>query len=213
MKLTKDEPHHIEKITRSLHTYVLHGDAKVPVRHNNCLDFKVRKLFDTCTQEEHRPNTAVCCWHDGETFDNASIGLVNRYDSTMDRYYTYGHFCSANCALRYLLEGRNGHANTHQIQWFIKMCRDVYKLTLPIKPANPALRLLKYGGTMDITTFRANHSVIHVHMPPMVAERQVLEGFKDIDGDNENGPTPAPRSMFAEFLESRKRTKKRTLET
>lgn len=129
--------------------------------------------------EEHvrwPARTDIACWHDAHSFDTPPVPALRDFRKQRGIYYTYGIFCSVNCAKAFMIE-HEPSLSSLRLMYFMQMCRQVYGLYGSIKPAPPRIRLEKFGGDVDIIAFRRNHDEIHAAVlePPFVPFTLVLE--------------------------------------
>lgn len=105
-------------------------------------------------------NNNLACFHCTYLFDNDPIFIPSKYDKIKKIYYVFGNFCSFGCAVKYNIElGDRDIWNRNSL--LISMFKDSAKLTgieeydnLTIPEAPPREALVKFGGYLDIDTFR-----------------------------------------------------------
>ena len=91
-----------------------------------------------------------CCWHCSEEVSSPStlIPLPRVHDAALGVYHVYGCTCSPGCAKAYLLE----HATFdrgQQLNVLVRMLREVYGVTDPVREAPPRPALRRFGGSFD----------------------------------------------------------------
>lgn len=116
---------------------------------------------------------------------NIPTVFEEKYNSIEDYYITDGCFCSVNCILAFILDNIHNPKYVKSEYLLYHMykkikCDSVGTIDATIHPA-PSRRLLKkFGGSMDIQTFRENN--IHIndeyyikHIPRIVPIGAVFE--------------------------------------
>lgn len=118
-------------------------------------------------QEILMDNTKIACFYDTCKF-NGEPAFLPEYKIS-NKYYVRKCFCSWNCAMAY-----NFTLNDQNMWHRNKLIIEIYKHkfgTDDIKPADDREVLIKYGGTVDINTFRLNFMInlkkFRVVDPPM----------------------------------------------
>lgn len=144
---------------------------------------------DTSIFHSHAGNGAqtcpegTVCWHCCHAFDTTKgMRLPRIYDSTDNLYHVYGWFCSANCAKAYILE-HSTFDRGYQMNIFVRMLREVYKITESVVESPPRISLQMFGGPFDIERFRT-HTINKHHLvtPPFVSYSMLVE-------ERQNGPS------------------------
>ena len=120
--------------------------------------------------------TDIACWHCCENFDTQPIPSVRRYDDKKNIFYVYGIFCSLNCVKAYLIEVESS-ISTIRLLYFTQMCILVYNIHDSVPPALPRIRLIKFGGDLDIIEFRKLHVTIQcaIREPPFIISALLME--------------------------------------
>ncbi len=118
----------------------------------------------------------VACLHCCEQFDSVPVPNVRRYDELRNIYYVYGIFCSINCAKRALMEYEPSLSTT-RLLYFNHMCRNVFGIHDPIKPAPPRIRLARFGGDLSLEQFRTDFRNITTAIlePPFIQSSVICE--------------------------------------
>ena len=96
------------------------------------------------------------------------------FDPQEQQYHVYGWFCSANCAKAYILE-HSTFDRGYQMNIFVRMLRQVYKIETAIDEAPPRLSLKMFGGPFDIEAFRKETNLCTLVTPPFVSYSMLIE--------------------------------------
>lgn len=118
--------------------------------------------------------TDICCWWCTEKFDTYPVPLPTRYVN--NTYNVMGCFCSFNCAMAYNLN-LNNDCIQERSSLLKRLYYDINKdnitnlNNIEINPSGPKELLKKYGGVLDIDTYRKNSKIIgkkyHISYPPL----------------------------------------------
>lgn len=123
--------------------------------------------------ESDKPDNCAC-WHCCHGYGGAGFRLPRVYDPAEQIYHVYGWFCSANCAKAYILE-HSTFDRGYQINIFVRMLREVYKIEQSIEEAPPRLSLRMFGGPFDIESFRKQTNTCSIVTPPFVSYCMLIE--------------------------------------
>jgi hypothetical protein len=125
-------------------------------------------------------HTKVSCLHCCEGFDTIPVPNVRRYDELKNIYYVYGIYCSVNCAKASLIE-YEVMLSTTRLLYFNQMCRTVFNIHKPVKPAPPRIRLQKFGGDLTLKQFREDfvHITTTILEPPFIQSSVICEDYLD----------------------------------
>jgi hypothetical protein len=163
--------------------------SKLPCNYSE----KLMVLFQDSNRTQKLPTrTDVACFWCCHSFTSMPVAIPSHIlDET---WYMYGNFCSPECAVAYLFKEK---IDTHT-QWErYALLNSLYyqDVNLPkgspkgIRPAPPREVLRMFGGSMDISEYRA---VVHekklridVMTPPMVSIIQTMD-TKPIDFYDQN---------------------------
>lgn len=135
---------------------------------------------DTSIFHIHRGNQAsdkpgnCACWHCCHSYEGPGFRLPRVYDPTEQLYHVYGWFCSTNCAKAYILE-HSTFDRGYQMNIFVRMLREVYKIEQSIEEAPPRLSLRMFGGPFDIESFRKQTNRCSIIAPPFVSYCMLIE--------------------------------------
>lgn len=154
-------------------------------------------LFPEC-EGQQRPSattwptsTSLCCWHDCHPFTTTPIPIPKLRSKQMNShvYVVYGIFCSANCAVAYILE-KNTYDQQLVLLQFKTMMVDVFGLdadsVFALEPAAPRIFLTMFGGHLSIDRFRQQSLTVRATLvqPPFISYSMVLEeNARARDGD------------------------------
>ena len=135
-------------------------------------------------EPEWPTRTSIACWHDCHTFDTIPIPIPktmrNPGNDSSNLYTVYGVFCSANCAVAYILD-RNTYDQQQLIMLFKQMAVNVFNLpsteVFAFQPAPPRIFLKLFGGHLSIDDFRRSSLKARNALltPPFISYSMVLE--------------------------------------
>jgi len=152
----------------------------------NYLQEKVEKrqlltCYAVATGETFVPpaSTEVQCFWCTHAFEGSPYFLPVKEENKV--FHVYGNYCSAQCALGYLLYE---HLDSH-VRWErMSLLHRMYKSAGRLYPAPPRESLKAYGGVYTIEEFRKiitdNRIRVDVQIPPMVSILGTLD-TKPID--------------------------------
>jgi len=129
-------------------------------------------------------STDQLCLHCCLPFSTFPVPIPRYHDSLKNTYYVFGIFCSINCAKAYIIEHDVSISNTRML-YFISMCRTVFDIHYPVKPAPPRVRLKMFGGDLTPEKFRQYFDKITTRIlrPPFVQYTAVIEETKVTSND------------------------------
>jgi hypothetical protein len=137
--------------------------------------------FQDANRDQRLPdNTDVACFWDCHTFRGTPCVIPTKIEE--DIWHVYGNFCSPECAAAYLF---NERLDTH-VQWerYALLNRLYAEGDGSVRLAPPRSVLRLFGGTLDVTEYRAiltdRRMRIDVMSPPMISITQVMD-TKPID--------------------------------
>jgi hypothetical protein len=137
--------------------------------------------FQDANRDQRLPeNTDVACFWDCHVFRGTPCVIPTKIEE--DIWHVYGNFCSPECAAAYLF---NERIDTH-VQWerFALLNRLYAEGDSSVRLAAPRAVLRLFGGTLDVTEYRAiltdRRMRIDVMSPPMISITQVMD-TKPID--------------------------------
>ena len=122
--------------------------------------------------------TDICCWWCCHEFECVPWGIPQKYVD--DKFELYGVFCSANCALSYLLDmDRDEDYLWEKVALLNLLHYKVYGKYENIIPAPNKIALQKFGGSMSLEEFHNliefNNKSYTVEFPPCNNVIPVLE--------------------------------------
>lgn len=131
-------------------------------------------------------NCGSLCWNCCHSFQEIVYGLPLKYISGI--FYTYGDFCSLECAARYALEYFD---NYHEIISLVNLYNNITnKTTDKVVSMAPNKLLLKiFGGTMDIDEYRKGFSDKNIHdikIPPILPIQHTIDTHEINSGNNKS---------------------------
>ncbi len=179
-----------EELPAAVETHITSGKCKLPNHYSE----KLMVLFQDSNRTQQLPTrTDVACFWCCHNFTTPPCAIPSHILDEV--WYMYGNFCSPECAVAYLF--REKKIDSH-MQWErYALLNSLYgaDAELPkgspqgIRPAPPREVLRMFGGSMDISEYRA---VVHerrlridVLTPPMVSIIQTMD-TKPIDFYDQN---------------------------
>lgn len=166
--------------------------------------------------------TSIQCWHCCEAFGTPPVPIPKTFDVREQTFVVFGNFCSLQCAKGYIVE-TSGFDSGQQLVVFAKMARDIYN-TYDVKAAPPRLSLKKFGGFLDIDTFKSGSNSVVCHKAPFVSSLMIFEEQPDEDATpsiwqnslqglrrpanpvrTDRGKTPG-MSKYEEYIAAREKT-------
>ena len=131
-------------------------------------------------------NCGSLCWNCCHSFQEIVYGIPLKYISGI--FYTYGDFCSLECATRYALEYFN---NYHEIISIINLYNNIINKTTnkAISLAPNKLLLKAFGGTMDIDEYRNGFSDKNIHdikIPPVLPIKHTIDTHEINSGSSKS---------------------------
>ena len=150
-------------------------------------------LFQDSNRYQKLPEkTEIACFWDCHSFTSHPCAIPSHISN--ETWHMYGNFCSPECATAYLFKERADH----HVQWErYALLNSLYAedAEIPenspkgIRPAPPREVLRMFGGSMDISEYRAlvheKRLRVDVLMPPMVSIIQTMD-TKPIDFYDQN---------------------------
>ena len=162
---------------------VVAAPVAVPTRPTLPLHYSERLMirFQDANRDQRLPeNTDVACFWDCHVFRGTPCVIPTKIEE--DIWHVYGNFCSPECAAAYLF---NERLDTH-VQWerYALLNRLYAEGDGSVRLAAPRSVLRLFGGTLDVTEYRAvlsdRRMRIDVMAPPMISITQVMD-TKPID--------------------------------
>ena len=125
--------------------------------------------------EEEKKQCGSLCWNCCHSFEEIVYGLPLKYVSGV--FYTYGDFCSLECASRYALEHFD---NFHEVMSLINLYNNInYKTKDKVISVAPNKLLLNvFGGEMNIEEYRKGFSDKNIHdikIPPILPIKHTID--------------------------------------
>ena len=124
------------------------------------------------------------CLHCCMAFDTMPIPIPRFHDTSKNVYHVFGIFCSINCAKAYIIE-HDVSISTTRMMYFISMCREVFNIRHPVKPAPPRTRLQMFGGDLTPEQFKRNAETVSCILRPPFIPSYDLVVKHDTKVDNE----------------------------
>lgn len=136
------------------------------------------------SNESTSNNCGKLCWNCCHQFQQMVYGLPLKYISNI--FYTYGDFCSLECASRYALEYFD---NYHEIISLINLYNNMMHKTKDkvISIAPNKLILKSFGGTIDIDEYRKGFSDQNIHdikIPPILPIKHTIDTHEINSGNS-----------------------------
>lgn len=127
-------------------------------------------------------STTIHCYWCCHQFDGPPMGIPVKF--VREKFYTYGCFCSLECAAAYNFE----HYGSVDERWKRFSLLNMLAARLGhegvVKQAPDRLALTMFGGYLDIEAFRAHsrtRRLVLVNFPPMQTMTQQVEEINDGD--------------------------------
>jgi len=126
--------------------------------------------------------TEISCWWCCYNFNTIPVSLPYKYYN--NKFYTYGIFCSFNCACSYNFQtdDYNMYERYSLLNLLYKKISKSDKL-IKIKMSSPRETLRKFGGYLSIEEFRknnlSNQKVYKVNLPPIITILPSIEEKSD----------------------------------
>lgn len=98
----------------------------------------------------------VCCFHDGYPIEKESVGLPKKRN-TDGSFTIWGHFCSYECARAFVYDNNSSCHQEKEISLLALMGIKTYGLHFRLDKAPSKFLLQKYGGPLDIDSWRAEN--------------------------------------------------------
>jgi hypothetical protein len=178
--------------------YCLH-ESKI----ENSKVVSILKEFEEKNKNKEWPmNTSISCYWCCHRFDNSPFGIPINYVN--DTFQVYGCFCSLECAAAYNFSENSSQDEMWERNQLINMFSRKVKLGNIVKPAPSRLSLKKFGGYMDIETFRSfnnTNKFINVNFPPMTSVTQQLEEINDFEICNDFKYIPIDNDRINKYKE------------
>jgi hypothetical protein len=172
-------------------------ERKISYRGRERLEEPKRKIYSVQQQGDDK---RYACWNCCHCFEGAPVGIPEK--KVEDLYYTYGNFCSYNCAKRYLcpetmddyaswqssLDYISNTEKSERLQLLEELYIKEYDLpaTRCIKPAPKRLTLTLFGGPLSIEEYREAGSTpdttFRVFKSPIVPIIYNIEETHDVSG-------------------------------
>lgn len=163
--------------------------CKLPTHYSE----KLMVLFQDCNRYQKLPEkTEIACFWCCHSFNSQPVAIPSHILDEI--WYMYGNFCSPECCVAYLFKERiDSHVQWERYALLNGLYAEYAGISAGsqhgIRPAPPREILRMFGGSMDITEFRA---VVHekrirvdVLTPPMVSIIQTMD-TKPIDFYDQN---------------------------
>lgn len=114
--------------------------------------------------------TDIACWWCTYNFDTYPIFMPEHFKN--EKYFVFGNFCSFSCMLAYN-DNLDDYRKSVRSSLIKQMYREIFDDTdMNIKPAGPRELLKKFGGVIDINTYRDPNNVCKknykMSIPPMI---------------------------------------------
>jgi hypothetical protein len=137
-----------------------------------------------CLNENN--NCGSICWNCCFPFEEIVHGLPLKYISGI--FYTYGDFCSLECAARYALEYFD---NYHEVISLVNLYNNVINGTTDkvVSLAPNKLLLKNFGGSMDIHEYRNGFSDKNIHdikIPPILPIKHNIDTHEINSGSSKS---------------------------
>ena len=132
-------------------------------------------------------NTSEICWNCCHCFHEHIYGIPLKYLNKV--FYTYGDFCSLECAARYTLENLHGY-NFSEIYSLINLYNNILlKRIEKVEIAPSRLVLQIFGGTLTIDQYRSNFNkkdTYDLRIPPIIPIKHTVNKYEINNTTNQN---------------------------
>jgi len=133
-------------------------------------------------ENSYPEKTDISCWWCCYNFNTIPVSLPYKYYN--NKFYTYGIFCSFNCACSYNFQtdDYNMYERYGLLNLLYKKISKSDKL-IKIKMSSPREILRKFGGYLSIEEFRknnlSNQKIYKVNLPPIITILPSIEEKSD----------------------------------
>ena len=132
-------------------------------------------------------NTSEICWNCCHCFHEHIYVIPLKYLNKV--FYTYGDFCSLECAARYTLENLHGY-NFSEIYSLINLYNNILlKRIEKVEIAPSRLVLQIFGGTLTIDQYRSNFNkkdTYDLRIPPIIPIKHTVNKYEINNTTNQN---------------------------
>lgn len=147
----------------------------VNLKNNNCIADKLLPgydISDITNKECCDIKSNIYCWNCCHQYNSIDCNIPLKHHNNI--FYIYGHFCSNECSLRYILDNFNDKYKWELIS-LLNFYVNISKNTSGkyIKPAPNRVHLNTFGGNLTIDEFRNIHNVDslnnnNINIPPII---------------------------------------------
>lgn len=127
-------------------------------------------------QQQWKETTDIVCWWCTYPFETVPCSIPTKYYK--ETFYVFGCFCSFNCAASFNLD-MNDYKVWERYTLINLLYRKIYNVDKEIQPAPARYVLKKFGGKLDIETFRKDSQIYEKEyryiMPPMISIVPLIE--------------------------------------
>ena len=110
-------------------------------------------------------NTKYNCWNCCHSINNL-FSIPLKYDK--EKFYTYGDFCSLNCALRYIIDNYRNKELWEKYELFHFYYNKIYGENIDIKIPPNRLCLDFFGGNLTIDEYRNEKYYCEINNPIVI---------------------------------------------
>lgn len=143
------------KSSYSLKVFDDETEVKKPEPRTNKIQYSnqiiIKNNFRGIKDRDYPRTTDIRCWWCTYNFTTVPCGIPFNYIE--GHYEVYGCFCSFNCALAYLNQGKFDKKN-EKLAYLYLMYRKIFGKEPIINPSPPKEILTEYGGNMTIEEYR-----------------------------------------------------------
>ena len=135
----------------------------------------------------NKENTSKVCWNCCHYFHEHIYGIPLKYLNKV--FYTYGDFCSLECASRYTLDNLREY-NFSEIYSLINLYNNILlnKIEKVDIPPN-RLVLQSFGGPLTIDEYRSNFNnkdIYDIRIPPILPIKHSINKYEVNNTTNQN---------------------------
>ena len=153
------------------------------------------------------------CWWCCHSFDNIPVFIPTAYNKKIDVFDNYGTFCSFNCALSYNYWDTSSNKFSERESLIYLLFRKTNNINfdndVEIKYAPRKEVLTKFGGNVDIESFRSDNKVFNMIYPPMSYIVPEVEEFTFLCNEEDDTLIPSKNKKDMTIKQRKKKLKKK----
>tara|TARA_B100000963_G_C22574774_1_gene647840 strand:+ start:318 stop:986 length:669 start_codon:yes stop_codon:yes gene_type:complete len=142
---------------------------------------------DEMNEDIKKENTSELCWNCCHCFHEHTYGIPLKYLNKV--FYTYGDFCSLECAARYSLDNMKEY-NFSEIYSLINLYNNILLNKVEkVEIAPNRLLLQSFGGPLTINEYRSNFNnkdIYDLRIPPILPIKHSINKYELNSATNQN---------------------------